>query len=84
MVVVDVCGLRGTRFFYAQIQCLSQIYSKHRDNNGSKQLQNDDAKNFLFELDPDGDGQGKYTMGKDWKLHMYISQLPCKFWLLNK
>ncbi|KAM5555260.1 tRNA-specific adenosine deaminase TAD1 [Rosa sericea] len=64
------------RFFYAQIQCLSQIYSRQRDNSGSKQLRNDDAKKFIFELDPD-DGQGKYTMRKGWKLHMYISQLPC-------
>ncbi|XP_024161011.1 tRNA-specific adenosine deaminase TAD1 [Rosa chinensis] len=67
-------------FFYAQIQCLSQIYSRQRDNNGSKQLRSDDVKKFIFELDPD-DGHGKYTMRKGWKLHMYISQLPCKFWL---
>lgn len=30
-----------------------------------------------FELDPGCLNKGKYTLRKDWKLHMYISQLPC-------
>ncbi|PQP96047.1 tRNA-specific adenosine deaminase 1 isoform X1 [Prunus yedoensis var. nudiflora] len=65
------------RFFYAQIQCLTQVYSKQSDSNGSTQLQNGDAKNLLFELDPNGDGQGKYKLRKGLQLHLYISQLPC-------
>ncbi|CAN6568072.1 unnamed protein product [Malus baccata var. baccata] len=65
------------RFFYAQIQCLSQICSKKSDDDESTQIQNCDAKNLIFELDPGGDGERKYTMKKDWNLHLYISQLPC-------
>ncbi|XP_021817020.1 tRNA-specific adenosine deaminase 1-like isoform X2 [Prunus avium] len=65
------------RFFYAQIQCLTQVYSKQSDSNGSTQFQNGDAKNLLFELDPNGDGQGKYKLRKGLQLHLYISQLPC-------
>ncbi|XP_004308387.1 PREDICTED: tRNA-specific adenosine deaminase 1 [Fragaria vesca subsp. vesca] len=66
------------RFFYAQIGCVSQIYSEERDDNASKRLRNDDAKKFVFELEPDGGGgERKYVMRKGWKLHMYISQLPC-------
>ncbi|VVA35160.1 PREDICTED: tRNA-specific adenosine deaminase [Prunus dulcis] len=65
------------RFFYAQIQCLTQVYSKQSDSNGSTQMQNGDAKNLLFELDPNGDGQGKYKLRKGLQLHLYISQLPC-------
>ncbi|CAL8122655.1 unnamed protein product [Prunus armeniaca] len=65
------------RFFYAQIQCLTQVYSKQSDSNGSTQTQNGDAKNLLFELDPNGEGQGKYKLRKGLQLHLYISQLPC-------
>ncbi|KAL6128745.1 hypothetical protein ACLB2K_072100 [Fragaria x ananassa] len=62
------------RFLYAQIGCVSPIYSEERDDNASKRLRNDDAKKLVFELEP---GKGKYRMSKGWKLHMYISQLPC-------
>ncbi|CAB4300342.1 unnamed protein product [Prunus armeniaca] len=65
------------RFFYAQIQCLTQVYSKQSDSNGSTQMQNGDAKNLLFELDPNGYGHGKYKLRKGLQLHLYISQLPC-------
>ncbi|KAM2280372.1 hypothetical protein ACFX1S_041101 [Malus domestica] len=56
---------------------LAQMYGEQSDNNGSKQFQNGDAKNFIFELGPDGDGERKYSMNKNWNLHLYVSQLPC-------
>ncbi|XP_016652409.1 PREDICTED: tRNA-specific adenosine deaminase 1-like [Prunus mume] len=59
------------RFFYAQIQCLTQVYSKQSDSNGSTELQNGDAKNLLFELDPNGDGQGKYKLRKGLQLNLW-------------
>ncbi|KAJ7962360.1 tRNA-specific adenosine deaminase 1 [Quillaja saponaria] len=65
------------RFFYTQIQHLSEIHNKNRLNNGSKQLEGDDDNDWLFQLDLDGHGEGKYTMRVGWKLHLYISQLPC-------
>ncbi|TQE06748.1 hypothetical protein C1H46_007617 [Malus baccata] len=60
-----------------KIQCLAQMYSEQSDNNGSTQFQNGDAKNLIFELGPDGGGERKYSMKKNWNLHLYISQLPC-------
>ncbi|XP_050384878.1 tRNA-specific adenosine deaminase TAD1 isoform X2 [Argentina anserina] len=66
------------RLFYAQIECLSRVDSKERDDNVSKRLRSDDVERFMFELEQEsGDGGGKYRMKKGWKLHMYISQLPC-------
>ncbi|KAJ1381306.1 Adenosine deaminase/editase [Sesbania bispinosa] len=64
------------RFFYTQIQHLTETSSKHAPSNGSKRLKIDDG-NLAFELDPQCLNKGKYTMRKGWKLHMYISQLPC-------
>ncbi|XP_020233172.1 tRNA-specific adenosine deaminase TAD1 isoform X2 [Cajanus cajan] len=64
------------RFFYAQIQHLTETSCKHETSNGGKRLKLDDG-NLPFELDPGCVNKGKYTLRKDWKLHMYISQLPC-------
>ncbi|XP_040962618.1 tRNA-specific adenosine deaminase TAD1 isoform X2 [Gossypium hirsutum] len=50
------------RFFYAEIQCLN-------DNNG--------FQNSIFESELDGSGGIKYKIRAAWKLHLYISQLPC-------
>ncbi|KAL5132890.1 tRNA-specific adenosine deaminase TAD1 [Glycine soja] len=62
------------RFFYTQIQHLTG--SKHAPSNGGKRFKLDDG-NSPFELDPGCLNKGKYSLKKDWKLHMYISQLPC-------
>eukprot|EP00261_Vitis_vinifera_P039940 XP_019081183.1 PREDICTED: tRNA-specific adenosine deaminase 1 isoform X6 [Vitis vinifera] len=65
------------RFFYTEIQSLLTISNRHTHNYGSEQLEGDDITNMLFHLDSDGPGQRKITMRAGWKLHLYISQLPC-------
>ncbi|CAL5331579.1 unnamed protein product [Camellia sinensis] len=65
------------RYFYAEIHCLTNINNKLQHTNGSIPLQGDGVTNSLFYLDTDGLGQGKYKMRAGWKLHLYISQLPC-------
>ncbi|RXH93700.1 hypothetical protein DVH24_014276 [Malus domestica] len=67
----------GSSMSMHRFSVLAQMYSEQSDNNGSTQFQNGDAKNFIFELGPDGDGERKYSMNKNWNLHLYISQLPC-------
>ncbi|CAJ1950083.1 unnamed protein product [Sphenostylis stenocarpa] len=64
------------RFLYTQIQHLTETSSKHAPTNGGKRFKLDDG-NLPFELDTGCLKKGKYTLRKDWKLHMYISQLPC-------
>ncbi|KAK9273194.1 hypothetical protein L1049_018001 [Liquidambar formosana] len=65
------------RFFYTEIQCLTIIHSKDVHNDGSRQLEGDDARNMIFDLDLNGSGEGKYKLRMGWQLHLYISQLPC-------
>ncbi|KAI3967170.1 hypothetical protein MKX01_042755 [Papaver californicum] len=68
------------RFFYGEVERLSKLHYKRRFKNGSKELQEDDdnvVENTLFELD--SDCEGKYRMRPGWKLHLYISQLPCGY-----
>ncbi|KAJ9681533.1 hypothetical protein PVL29_020416 [Vitis rotundifolia] len=65
------------RFFYTEIQSLLTISNRHTHNYGSEQLEGNDITNMLFHLDSDGRGQRKITMRAGWKLHLYISQLPC-------
>ncbi|KAL7233341.1 hypothetical protein ACSBR1_017049 [Camellia fascicularis] len=65
------------RYFYAEIHHLTNINSKLQHTNASIPLQGDGVTNSLFYLDTDGLGQGKYKMRAGWKLHLYISQLPC-------
>ncbi|MCL7027018.1 hypothetical protein MKW94_020846 [Papaver nudicaule] len=67
------------RFFYGEVERLSKIHYKRRFKSRSKELlQEDDdnvAENTLFDLD--SDCEGKFRMRPGWKLHLYISQLPC-------
>ncbi|XP_014515992.1 tRNA-specific adenosine deaminase 1 isoform X2 [Vigna radiata var. radiata] len=64
------------RFFYTQIQHLTETSGNHGHTNGGKRFKFDDGT-LPFELDTGCLNKGKYTLRKDWKLHMYISQLPC-------
>jgi hypothetical protein len=65
-----------TRFFYTQIQYLSETSSKSAPSNGCKRFKVDDD-NLAFELDRGCLDKRKYSLKSGWKLHMYISQLPC-------
>ncbi|KAL6981935.1 tRNA(Ala)(adenine(37)) deaminase [Sarracenia purpurea var. burkii] len=65
------------RYFYAEIHYLTSIISKLQHTNCGIPLQGDDVANSIFCLDSDAFGQGKYKIRAGWKLHLYISQLPC-------
>ncbi|KAI9110066.1 hypothetical protein K1719_019107 [Acacia pycnantha] len=64
------------RFFYIQIQHLTETCNKHIPSNGCKRFKVDDDS-IPFELAPECPDTAKYTLKEGWKLHMYISQLPC-------
>ncbi|GLT79613.1 hypothetical protein SLA2020_510960 [Shorea laevis] len=61
------------RLFYAEIKRINDVLNKH----GHKQLQDDDMGSSFLQLDPEDPGHGKYKLRVGWKLHLYISQLPC-------
>ncbi|KAH1256128.1 tRNA-specific adenosine deaminase TAD1 [Glycine max] len=61
---------------HAEVIARRALISKHAPSNGGKRFKLDDG-NSPFELDPGCLNKGKYSLKKDWKLHMYISQLPC-------
>ncbi|MED6196566.1 hypothetical protein PIB30_048655 [Stylosanthes scabra] len=66
------------RFFYTQIQHLTESCSKHMPSNESKRFKVDDADcNLQFDLDSECISERKFNMKRGWKLHMYMSQLPC-------
>ncbi|XP_054784270.1 tRNA-specific adenosine deaminase TAD1 isoform X2 [Prosopis cineraria] len=64
------------RFFYTQIQHVSETCNKHIPSNGCKRFKvGDDSIPFV--LVPECPDTAKYNLKEGWKLHMYISQLPC-------
>ncbi|KAG5538416.1 hypothetical protein RHGRI_019109 [Rhododendron griersonianum] len=65
------------RYFYAEIQSLTNTSHKLQCTNCNTPLEGDDVVNSIFCLDPERHGQGKYVIRAGWKLHLYISQLPC-------
>ncbi|XP_011627830.2 tRNA-specific adenosine deaminase 1 [Amborella trichopoda] len=64
------------RLFYAEIVCLNEAY-KRKERLGCEQLGIDGNLHLLLELVGDVSGQTKYRMKPGYRLHLYISQLPC-------
>ncbi|KAK6260707.1 hypothetical protein SCA6_015181 [Theobroma cacao] len=64
------------RFFYAEIQRINDDLNKQGQNE-TRHLQAGGLENSVLELDLDGSGEIKYKLQAGWKLHLYISQLPC-------
>jgi tRNA-specific adenosine deaminase 1 len=63
------------RYFYAEIQRLTNVNNGNSHANGSIRSSRDDVS--IFHMDTDIFGQRKYKLKSGWQLHMYISQLPC-------
>lgn len=76
-MILNKC-LNPTRYFYAEIQSLTNTSHKLQCTNCNTPLEGNDVVNSIFCLDPECHGQGKYIIRSGWKLHLYISQLPCK------
>ncbi|KAK8718342.1 hypothetical protein V6N13_045579 [Hibiscus sabdariffa] len=64
------------RFFYGEIQRLNGNLNKE-EQNVTSELQTGGLERSIFRLDSDGSGEIKYKLREGWKLHLYISQLPC-------
>ncbi|XVF33361.1 hypothetical protein REPUB_Repub17cG0161900 [Reevesia pubescens] len=64
------------RFFYAEIQRLNDNLNKQGQNE-TKLLQANGLENSIFQSNLDGSGGIQYKLRAGWKLHLYISQLPC-------
>ncbi|KAK8554492.1 hypothetical protein V6N13_093481 [Hibiscus sabdariffa] len=64
------------RFFYGEIQRLNVNLNKE-EQNVTSELQTGGLEQSIFQLESDGYGEIKYKLREGWKLHLYISQLPC-------
>lgn len=58
------------RFFYSQIQSYCNLFEKDEGVNATK---------LPIYLETNGSGEVRYRIKEGWRLHMYISQLPCKY-----
>lgn len=67
------------RYFYAEIHRLIDMENKSQQFSDFEKLQSNDVADSLFCIDTNGLGQRKFKMRAGWKLHMYISQLPCGY-----
>ncbi|KAK6239869.1 hypothetical protein QUC31_005338 [Theobroma cacao] len=73
----EIIGRRALlRFFYVEIQRINDNLNKQGQNE-ARHLQAGGLENSVLELDLDGSGEIKYKLQAGWKLHLYISQLPC-------
>lgn len=62
--------LDDARFFYSQIQSYCNLFEKDEGVNATK---------LPIYLETNGSGEVRYRIKEGWRLHMYISQLPCKY-----
>ncbi|KAK4793249.1 hypothetical protein SAY86_023684 [Trapa natans] len=66
------------RFFYSEIWRLRKLYDEFREGNHGPQSEfNEDSTSSPLQMILDGPNQGKYRLRSNWRLHLYISQLPC-------
>ncbi|OMO78724.1 Adenosine deaminase/editase, partial [Corchorus capsularis] len=65
------------RFFYAEIQRINGNLNKQGPTHETRLLQAVGLETSVFQWDLDGSGDVRYKLRSGWKLHLYISQLPC-------
>ncbi|KAL3536836.1 hypothetical protein ACH5RR_000202 [Cinchona calisaya] len=65
------------RYFYSEIESLTEFHDKCRDTSGGVPAEEDDVASPLSCLEKIGFGHKKFKLRQGWKLHLYISQLPC-------
>ncbi|KAL5727528.1 tRNA(Ala)(adenine(37)) deaminase [Ranunculus cassubicifolius] len=65
------------RFFYTEIKRLNGLYNNRKYGNGSSGVPVADAMNSPLDIEMDSIGRRKYVMRHGWKLHLYVTQLPC-------